>query len=283
MLILPGRSARGQRPTGPLILNRDSPQAQGLRALFLPSTARPRDLVTGLSLNAPALAEPTPAGDPVGGVCLDLNASGAGVYTTVPVQWQLQPPCTILLGVRRLGTMGGNVTLAGGFYNLPQTSPYVTWGFFESSANVDYIGMYANNGGVILAPTGGTPDAPLPLNEYHIWVGVFDVNAQRLYRDGVLVASGSVGHTNTQYTATSTWGFGDPNGVNGNPAIRVSHAGLWARALSPAEIWALYDPATRWDLYWQRRRTFFIPAGGGGSFNPAWAAGGNVILGATPC
>ena len=273
---------RFTRPDVP-ILNWDSPQAQGLRALFLPSTARPRDLVTGLSLNAPALAEPTPAGDPVGGVCLDLNASGAGVYTTAPVQWQLQPPCTILLGVRRLGTMGGNVTLAGGFYNLPQTSPYVTWGFFESSANVDYIGMYANSGGVILAPTGGTPDAPLPLNEYHIWVGVFDVNAQRLYRDGVLVASGSVGHTNTQYTATSTWGFGDPNGVNGNPSIRVSHAGLWARALSPAEIWALYDPATRWDLCWQRRRTFFIPAGGGGSFNPAWAAGSNVILGATPC
>ena len=34
----------------------------------------------------------------------------------------------------------------------------------------------------------------------------------------------------------------------------------WNRALTAAEVWQLYDPRTRWDLYYPlRQRTFFIP------------------------
>ena len=96
---------------------------------------------------------------------------------------------------------------------------------------------YAEKFRTAFALLGAPLATTMPDGGFYFWVRTpipDDEFAQRLYRDGVLVASGSVGHTNTQYTATSTWGFGDPNGVNGNPAIRVSHAGLWARALSPA-------------------------------------------------
>jgi hypothetical protein len=43
---------------------------------------------------------------------------------------------------------------------------------------------------------------------------------------------------------------------------------LWARALSAAEAWSLYDPRTRWDLYRVPTRRLYVdigsaaPAGG---------------------
>jgi hypothetical protein len=39
-----------------------------------------------------------------------------------------------------------------------------------------------------------------------------------------------------------------PSGQTGNPIFEVA---VWDRALTPGEIWQLYDPATRWDLHWQ--------------------------------
>lgn len=45
---------------------------------------------------------------------------------------------------------------------------------------------------------------------------------------------------------------------------RIAEARLYNRALSDAEVLALYDPATRWEVYRrvQRRRVFSLPAGG---------------------
>lgn len=40
---------------------------------------------------------------------------------------------------------------------------------------------------------------------------------------------------------------------------------LYNRGLSDAEVWALYDPQTRWSIYWQPHRTYlFVGAGGAG-------------------
>lgn len=33
---------------------------------------------------------------------------------------------------------------------------------------------------------------------------------------------------------------------------------IWDRILTPAEHWALYDPATRWDLYWQPSTRVYV-------------------------
>ncbi len=39
---------------------------------------------------------------------------------------------------------------------------------------------------------------------------------------------------------------------------------LYNRAISPAEIWALYDPRTRWELYAPQVRRVYVDLGGGG-------------------
>ena len=36
---------------------------------------------------------------------------------------------------------------------------------------------------------------------------------------------------------------------------------MWSRAMSDIDIWALYDPATRWDLYWVPGRRVFVDVG----------------------
>ncbi len=44
----------------------------------------------------------------------------------------------------------------------------------------------------------------------------------------------------------------------------IWHACFWNRALNDNEVWALFDPETRWDLYYETGRVsyFFVPAAG---------------------
>lgn len=55
---------------------------------------------------------------------------------------------------------------------------------------------------------------------------------------------------------------------------------IYNRALTEPEMRALYDPQTRWDLYWQpTRRVYSLPPIAA-PFHPAWARGSNAIIGA---
>lgn len=53
---------------------------------------------------------------------------------------------------------------------------------------------------------------------------------------------------------------------------------IWDRILSPGEIWSLYDPMTRWSMYWRPSTTvwFNIPSAGGRIFKLAGDGGGLV-------
>ena len=58
----------------------------------------------------------------------------------------------------------------------------------------------------------------------------------------------------------------------------IAYVGIWNRALSPDEVWSLYEPATRWDVYWRPRRFYMLPAAAGGGFQSAWAARSTVTI-----
>lgn len=60
------------------------------------------------------------------------------------------------------------------------------------------------------------------------------------------------------YVGTSGFGGGDDRGFIGDIwDVRVYH-----RALSVSEWWQLYDPRTRWDLYWTPSPTRYLFVGG---------------------
>jgi len=98
--------------------------------------------------------------------------------------------------------------------------------------------------------------------------------------DGVLVHNAA--HTTASSTTLEFLNFGYQWDPVVNKLIAIwDELRVYDRALSDAEVWSLYDPQTRWDLYWQRRRTFFLPAAAtGGGFQPAWARHATVTLGA---
>jgi hypothetical protein len=51
----------------------------------------------------------------------------------------------------------------------------------------------------------------------------------------------------------------------------ISDVNCWNRALTAAEAWALYDPRSRWDLYWQPNTRAY-------SFMSAAAAAGFLLV-----
>lgn len=75
----------------------------------------------------------------------------------------------------------------------------------------------------------------------------------------------------TNTTARSPTGmdtlFIGADAANANTAdSRFRDLRVYDRALSDAELYALYDPRTRWDLYWQPgRKVYFVPAAAGGA------------------
>lgn len=83
--------------------------------------------------------------------------------------------------------------------------------------------------------------------QWHLVVGTYDGATVRLYEDGRQV--GSTAATGSISTTSSGLYFGGStvtgNGVRG----KFGDIMLWSRALSSAEVLALYVPQTRWELY----------------------------------
>jgi hypothetical protein len=115
----------------------------------------------------------------------------------------------------------------------PWTGNTLYWDFsgqigVDERASTDYT-AYANKWTHVVLTAGATQD---------IWF------------NGVRVASeaftyGTAVDTTNFYLHTYKGGATFPH--NG----ALTHFSIWPRQLSDAEVYALYDPATRWDLYWQ--------------------------------
>ena len=94
---------------------------------------------------------------------------------------------------------------------------------------------------------------------WHLVCGVFAAtNSRTLYLDGVQV--GATETTNSTQSGINRFAIG---GLRRNPPDNyftgyIGDTRIYNRALSDAEVYALFDPATRYDLYWElgRRVTF---------------------------
>ena len=282
MLILPGRSAKGQRPSGPVQLNRDSPQALALRHWW-PIVGTNFRAGAGL-VDGAVQAGLGSRGVPGHGLTATFDGSTTYANTAIlPTGLSGSQPWTLAIWIRHV--------LAPGVY--PANDVRVVT-FTEDGGHADATydkAIEIRGGGVgtarVYAYDGGVERSVGTTNTLdnvpHRIIGTFDGATLRIYCDGRL--------ENSQ-ACSSTYAFASPQIVWSHTAggCQDFTGQLWdtrvyARCLSAAEVWADYDPATRWDLYWHpstRAYAWYLPVAGG-SFNPAWAAGSNQIVGWSPC
>ena len=267
--------ARGSRPSGPVLLNRELASELGLVALWSPSgVGRLRDIV-GAQHSPTTISGYTPT--PFGMWAIEFLGGSAfidiGDVSAAPI------------------SMASTYTIAAWVYPYSSGTNEDTQTVFSNSAGGVPYGPYFSTGGDTAHIYEGYPGgnrwlhasrADVLPNRWSLIAASYDGITHRLHTHGVpngSDANTAYGWANSTYIGRRVDGAGPAPSFNG----LIGDVMLAKRAWSDGQQWRMFDPATRWDLYWQRRRTFFIPAGGGGSFNPAWAAGSNVILGATPC
>lgn len=134
--------------------------------------------------------------------------------------------------------------------------------FVSSGAQAIWY-LYDNNPQTL---TAGTVAAGVQT----VMVGTVDGTTMRLYLQGVQVGSQAAGTAYTGYTTPRIILAGD-NIANGGQlgayfAGTIYSFAIYNRALTASEVWELYEPRTRWDLYYQLgRKTYsFKPAAAGG-------------------
>ncbi len=100
---------------------------------------------------------------------------------------------------------------------------------------------------------------PIVLSTWHLISLTYDGATWNSYLNGVAATpySGALGTGVGTYTF---WG----SGWNGYYAGRIADARMYNRALSAAEVYQMYDPATRWELYRPQRRFWAVKAAAGG-------------------
>lgn len=81
---------------------------------------------------------------------------------------------------------------------------------------------------------------------FHV-CGTWNGTTGFLYVNGVQIAQSTPGGTTS--TSTETVGLGAQPGGGENLQGELSDIRIYNRALTAAEVWRLYAPATRWDLY----------------------------------
>ncbi|RJQ04807.1 MAG: hypothetical protein C4551_10025 [Bacillota bacterium] len=115
---------------------------------------------------------------------------------------------------------------------------------------------------------GGTSESRLSANEDYLLLGTWKSgDYARWYINGVQVAqSASTRAGSISYTDTYPTEIGYDSAANRYTDAQFGDARIYNRWFSPTEVWQMYDPVTRWDLYWTRRGYWTVvkaPAGGG--------------------
>lgn len=248
------------QPQVAVAIDRGNPLAQGL--VFLENAAVSDALTTGA---------PTIIATPKGRAFSNLSATN---YRSrqIPIPITSAKEVTVIVVASATVTAASNMLFAVG-----------------SSTNASSFfgigGAATNTAGFWLRDSAAT-DQSLGAGAYdgvmRVYGGVCS-NAQsrfEFWTSAGLAASASP-TTKTTFTGLDRVGFGcllrSTAGVGAlNPKIAM--AAVWGRALSASEMESV--TANPWQLFAPLQRTIWVPvSAGGGSFQPAWAAGATKIIG----
>lgn len=275
--IIPRLADPNTRPSGPIGINWDSPQAVGLLAWW-PMMGDLTNYFNHGRFNL--TADPSPAivgaGQPINGAAMQFN--GSAVYTSERVLTSTGFPFSYTCwGLSNVSGAGPRESCAVGtsiytsaflraWYNL-------SWGSNSGSSQISVLSK--DGGGTSYARA--TVD--FTVGRWHHAVGVWAANnSRRVYMDGANSAVNTdVRNFDSSVNRQSIGGVYHNTTTIEQPFDgRITDVRIYGKALTAAEVRAIYDPETRWDLYWQpSRQTIFDIAA---SFQAAWARGANSII-----
>lgn len=167
-----------------------------------------------------------------------------------------------------LGSQTSYLTLRMVFRTVAWTGPFTAlfdsptreaaW-FFDTNGDASFSGG-GSIFGFALTLTGLTPGADL---RYDLVMSV-GPNTSDVYVNGQLFSS--TGSFFGLQTPSETWYFGSNPSGGTAPNYILETVQYFTKQLSAQEVFALYDPPTRWDLYWvpSTRVVFDLAAAAGG-------------------
>lgn len=256
-------------PRWPYALHRDHWSVRGLHSVFpLLGPQGLHDLVRGLRLTPSSTTAATFVASPIGARVLDLSGASTNEAAIDGAAFPSEPFTLLCWGVPD--------ALSGFFMSVANNAASDQQHRVGFETTVIHARSFAGGQSGGVATLTGTA---------YLIGGVFSAtNARQAFVDAVgdtadTTSSGGPWNLNALSigtTADST-PFGQLNG-------RVWDARVYDRALSTDEMLRLrYDPADTWGAYYELgRRAVFLPAaaGGGGSFQAAWARQRSGMIGA---
>ena len=216
-------------PSIPFTLNRASPQAAGL-LLWYPTVGyvgRLADYAAANHFGGTLTGPPGVRREPSVGIGMDFTGSE---------RWEVTHVSDLSTTTRTISAWVIGDTLTG-------TQTIV-------KKDVEYILRCDNTSLTLYTWTsGGLNQISATLSTgtlYHV-CGTWDGTNAVLYVNGVQKNTSTPGGTTS--TSSNNWTIGaQPGGGEGWDGL-IADVRLYNRALSAAEIWSLYAPQTRWDLY----------------------------------
>ena len=237
-------------PQWPFILNQNSPLAQGLvgwwpsgliggGVIYDFSSGGNRDATLGGAVwQAHTLA----------GSCLHFDGSDDYADTaSTPVSVE---PLTMACWFKP-----GRVTAAEDLMVIaPAAGTGDAWRLRAAgNVNFDPVQAISRDGAESEARSTGPGFFPGDGHTWYLATSIHVSNTERhAFLDGENKGS-DTGNRNPTGTAKVSFGAFRTDGTF-NPFLgEIGPAYIWNRALSDDEVWSLYNPPTRWDLYWQPR------------------------------
>ena len=262
--LYPGRAIGNRAPKPPYSLNKAIPQARGIGYWGAIDKGAPlgalRDF-SGFGRDPDVTSSPNTVkviDSIIGKTGIDYDISGHKVcWGSGNYGWQLVQKFTLLvrfyftaditaLTNMYLWDVGGRVGMGFGLFND-----------FGGSAN-DFMGGWFDGSfqNITLSSAFDSSD----INILHEGVFSFEDEDQRLYLDGVKVASDTLSSTiNHASTRSASVGGGTWNANRGSPPMVAVHA-LWSeRAWKDSEVWDSWNHR-RWEIYDQPDSLNFLPA-----------------------
>ena len=244
-------------PNTQFTLNRQSPQAKGLVAWWPFASMSLRDLagVEDTAPSAGATIAPTR-----NGLSLQLDEDGKSVYGVASSRLKIQPPITLHLAGMFTGVPDQYSNVIGVSAHDDGSAPYACYAIFCGTTTLDFgtnkSGTWKDKGEICPMPSAGVPFA---------LTFVISPSGGKAYLNGVAQAPDPGVENTIAFYADSEVSIGAKE-VDRNLNLQVQDSRIYNRALSPAEIWAMYDPATRWELYApvMPRGVVYVPAAAAG-------------------
>jgi Concanavalin A-like lectin/glucanases superfamily len=239
-----------QRPPWPFAINRDSPQAEGL-INWWPAQPWGGTTVYDLAGLSPGTWQGSPVWFDDVLVGPSLNVDGASTYVTTGCVLNTAGPFTISFWAFLISYL--QLFPAPLQFQTDQTSAFET---FWSTQSGGYNGVNFGSDSNFLQAVGSTPGSSLTGSWFHQAItyngaGRSTLTNYALYLNGVAeTLSGGGPYSGT--TNATRFGFATASSTFFNGYL--SDIRVYNRALSADEVTALFNPRTRWELYYPLRQ-----------------------------